>query len=60
MIIRGKPKDIENYVMVNGEETQILHKNGFFPKYINSNDIYYFKTKELLEFMKGGNFNFGN
>ena len=53
MIIRGTPKELNKYIVVNGDVSEILHKNGFMPQYIDGDDIYYLKDKEILEFMEG-------
>ena len=54
MIIRGTPTDVDNYILVGAEQSIELHENGFFPKYINDEGIYYFRTEELLEFVERG------
>jgi len=52
MIIRGTPKNVMDYILVNSKVTKELHKNGFTPRYINNNGVYFLKTKELIEFME--------
>lgn len=52
MIIRCTPKNKENYIIVDSETSGILNKNGFYPKYIDYDDIYYVKSNEIIEFMK--------
>lgn len=52
MIIRGTPTDKIGYLLVDAEDSLILHANGFYPKYIDENGVYYLKTKELIEFME--------
>ena len=52
MIIRGTPKNKDNYILVDSETTLVLHKNGFIPMYIDESGIYYKKNKEILEFME--------
>jgi hypothetical protein len=52
MIIRGAPKNKNNFILVDSETTLVLHKNGFIPMYIDENGIYYKKNKEILEFME--------
>ena len=52
MIIRGTPKELNKYIVVDSDTSEMLHKNGFIPKYIDGNDIYYLKDKEILEFME--------
>lgn len=55
MIIRKTPEHLENYVKVGTDATIILHMNGFQPKYIDSEYVYYLKTDELINFInKGG------
>lgn len=52
MIIRGTPKNKDNYILVDSETTLVLHKNGFIPMYIDESGIYYKKNKEILDFME--------
>lgn len=52
MIIRGIPKNKNNYLCVNGETSIILHTNGFMPQYIYNEDIWYKKNKDIIEFME--------
>ena len=52
MIIRGTPKNKNNFILVDSETTLVLHKNGFIPMYIDENGVYYKKNKEILEFME--------
>jgi hypothetical protein len=52
MIIRGAPKNKNNFILVDSETTLVLHKNGFIPMYIDENGVYYKKNKEILEFME--------
>ena len=51
MIIRQTPKNKENYIMVNSNTSQILQENGFFPKYMDDEFIYYVKSDEIIKFM---------
>ena len=53
MIIRGVPKKDESefYICVNDKTSNILHMNGFYPKYFDGEKIWYVKNKEILEFM---------
>jgi len=55
MIIRGHPKNIDNYIKVDAELSLILHENGFFPKYISGDFIYYLKEDALIKFIDGRN-----
>ena len=57
MIIRGTPKNKDNYILVDSETTLVLHKNGFIPMYIDESGIYYKKNKEILDFMERRNKN---
>lgn len=52
MIIRGTPKNKNNFILVDSETTLVLHSNGFMPMYIDENGIYYKKNKEILDFME--------
>lgn len=52
MIIRGTPKNKDNYILVDSETTLVLHKNGFIPMYIDESGIYYKKNKEILDFVE--------
>lgn len=52
MIIRGKPNDVENYILVDDNVSVELHKEGFIPKYINEEGIYFSKSIEVLEYME--------
>jgi hypothetical protein len=51
MIIRQTPKNKDKYIVVNSDTSNVLHKHGFYPKYIDNEFIYYVKSKELIEFM---------
>ena len=57
MIIRREPKNKISLVMVNADTSFVLHKNGFYPKFIspNSNYIFYEKTDKLIKFMQDNN-----
>lgn len=52
MIIRGVPKNIENYICVDSLTSVVLHSSGFTPKYINGNSVYYSKEICLEKFME--------
>lgn len=54
MIIRGVPKEdeLKFYICVDDKTSNILHMNGFYPKYFNGKKIWYEKNKEILEFME--------
>lgn len=51
MIIRQTPKNKENYIMVDSKVSQILQENGFCPKFMDMEFIYYVKSDEIIEFM---------
>lgn len=51
MLIRQTPKNKENYIMVDSKISQILQENGFCPKYMDNEFIYYVKSNEIIEFM---------
>mgnify|MGYP001622898675 CR=1 FL=1 len=57
MIIRGEPKDIEKflYVCVSSKVSNILHLNGFYPKYFNGEKIWYYKNDKIIKFMEVNN-----
>lgn len=51
MLIRQTPKNKEKYIIVDSKVSQILQENGFCPKYMDSEAIYYVKSDEIVEFM---------
>lgn len=51
MIIRKTPKNKNEYIIVNSDKSRILQENGFCPKYIDNEAIYYVKSDEIIEFM---------
>ena len=51
MIIRQTPKNKEKYIIVDSKVSQILQENGFYPKYMDNEAIYYVKSDEIIEFM---------
>ena len=51
MIIRQTPKNKEKYIIVDSKVSQILQENGFCPKYMDNESIYYVKSDEIIEFM---------
>lgn len=57
MIIRSTPKDLSKYIQVDSNISMELHSNGFFPKYIDEDFIYYVKDKEILNFLERRNLN---
>lgn len=54
MLFLQKPKNPQLYYIVDSDESQVLHKNNFFPKYHYKKMYYYEKTLELVKFMEGG------
>ena len=54
MVIRGTPREIDKYVLVDSKTSINLHENGFFPKYIDENGVYFVKSQEILEFIERG------
>lgn len=57
MIIRKTPKIPKDYYIVNSENSIILHKNGFYPKYMSMDGTryYYAKTEKILDFINKNN-----
>lgn len=53
MIIRKTPKG--DYIKVDGETSLILNQNGFLPKYIDNNYVYYIRNMDILKFMEINN-----
>lgn len=51
MLIRRTPKNKEKYIIVDSKVSQILQENGFCPKYMDNEAIYYVKSDEIVEFM---------
>ena len=51
MLIRQTPKNKEKYIIVDSKVSQILQENGFCPKYMDMEFIYYVKSDEIIEFM---------
>lgn len=47
MIILGKPKNIENYIVVKSEIANKLHQMGYIPVYRDNDNIYFIKTDKL-------------
>lgn len=53
MIIRGIPKDLENYIKVTSLVSNVLVAAGFTPKYMSEDGyLYYFKGTRLEVFMR--------
>ena len=52
MIIRGTPTELELYMLVDDSLELILNENDFYLKYIDSNGLYFLKSKDLVEFME--------
>ena len=51
MLIRQTPKNKEKYIIVDSKVSQILQENGFCPKHMDNEAIYYVKSDEIVEFM---------
>ena len=51
MLIRQTPKNKEKYIIVDSKVSQILQENGFCPKFMDNEAIYYVKSDEIVEFM---------
>ena len=51
MIIREAPKNAEEYIIVDSITSNILHQNGFYPKYMDNNFVYYVRSNEIIDFM---------
>ena len=49
------PKNKEKYNIVDSKVSQILQENGFCPKNMDNEAIYYVKTDEMVEFIKTNN-----
>lgn len=58
MIIRGAPKDLNSYIAVKSYISNKLHQNGYNPKYIHEQYIYYQKNPDILEFMHKNNLDY--
>ena len=54
MIIRQTPKNPQDFIIVDGKQGEILQKNNFHPLYMDMKNLYFEKTKEILDFIKGG------
>lgn len=52
MIMRQPPKNPQNYIAVDSQTSDKLHIQGFYPKYITHDAIYYIKSQELLDYMR--------
>ncbi len=48
MIILGTPKDMDNYFMADGDLAFTLHQAGFIPKYLDDDNVLYFKLNKKL------------
>lgn len=58
MVIRGTPKNINNFIIVTDDTIVYeLQLEGFELNYIDNKKAYFKKTKELLEFMERSDFN---
>lgn len=52
MVIRGTPKNIEDYYMADNEVAFILHQKGFQPKYIDEDATYFKLNNKLIKTLK--------
>lgn len=52
MLIRGNPKNIDDYIIVDNETSKLLQRNGFMPKYFDGEVFYYKKNNDIEEFME--------
>lgn len=52
MIIRGTPKNVEDYYMTDGEVAFRLQQAGAKPSYIDYDAVYFKKTKKLFKILK--------
>jgi hypothetical protein len=57
MVIFGKPKNINDFICVNGGLVKKLHSLGFQPIYRYFNDVYFIKNKEVEEVVSNWNLN---
>lgn len=57
MILRGKPKWEDKYIIVDSTNSLILHTAGFYPRYIDGVNIYYEKDDDILIFINEHNIN---
>ena len=55
MLIRQTPKNKEKYIIVDSKVSQILQENGFYPKYMDNETIYYVKSDKIIKFIKTNN-----
>ncbi|MGL5767093.1 MAG: hypothetical protein ACRCX8_15770 [Sarcina sp.] len=51
MLIRGVPKNLDNYIKVDDTQTLELHEKGFYPKYMKGEFVYFEKTHMLMEYL---------
>lgn len=54
-MILGKPKNTDNYIVVNSEMSKKLHKMGFIPLYRDNEDIYYLETEKIIKVVENWN-----
>jgi hypothetical protein len=52
MIIRGTPKNIEDYIKADCQINLMLVSKGFTPNYIDGEYVYYKRTQELLDIIE--------
>lgn len=49
MVIRGTPTNRNDYVLVDNITSNYLHMNGFTPRYMDKQGIYYEKSDKILK-----------
>ncbi len=57
MIIRKIPRNPSDYFVVDSETSMILHKNGFFPRFMSMDGkkYYYTKKDDVQHFIRQNN-----
>lgn len=54
MLMRQKPNGNVEYYICDNEESRELQLMGFHPKYLFEDEFYYIMTKELKNYLEGG------
>ena len=54
MLLRQKPHTPQLYHITDNKESQELQRHNFHPLYLYNGKFYYEKTKELIEYLRGG------
>lgn len=52
MIILGIPNNLEDYIMVDGNEAFKLQQVGFKPKYMDEEVLYFKKNNKILKMIE--------